>query len=430
MKMLKNEDGYSLLTVILMMTIFTIIFLAFFSYSFNTVKQNKVVETQTQSVSLSEMGVSFFQTAITDIYEDKQSEVNNYILGEIAKDNPVKSNDDYTNLAINKMDELIRKGLKDQLGFDPAVDPHFINEINSDSSYTIKDFHMDKDLLNNEIKINFNSIGKDGVEDAPLRSDMTISVTSKTNNTGGINIGLKLPNFNQVQKPSGCISVVCGDLLDLIDGVLDWLVNNLNNVTNKTVYSTSGLSLGKNDNINSSENLSIHAVENINILGNVNSAVNLLLETQGNATFGSQLNTSGNSKVFIKNDLTTNGNTDFLGSSLVYVGKDLINNKHLNLGGTSTTLIEGNAKINDKLNMSSSAKMCVKGNVEINNLSDININSNIGLIVKNKILVNGEEYLESITGVTTGKEHYEQICEPSLPYSWADGIHKNVNYSY
>lgn len=430
MKFLRDEDGYSLLTTFLIITIFTIIFLTFIGYSFNTVKQNKVVEKQTKTVTLAEMGISYLQTAITDIYNVRQSDVDQYILGEIQKDNPVKSNDEYANLAINKTATYIQDDLITYLGYNPNVKPDLKKVINSDSSFLIKNFNIIKDLDKNEIRITFVSTGTSGEKNTPLNSEMIIQVSPKTENGGGIHLGLKLPSFNQVQIPEGCKSGLCGDLIDLVDGVLDWLVNNLNNVTNKTIYSFENIDLDKNDNINSSENLKIHAGKNINIQGNLNNALDLLLETQSDALFGSQLRTLGYSKLFVKNNMITNGITDFEDNSLVYVGNDLTSNNHLNLKGNSSTFVEGTAKINDQLNVNSNAKMCVKNNVEVTNINDIKIDSSIGLIVKHKILLNGVEYADPILGVTTGPEKYNQICEPTLPYEWDKQIENNVDYSY
>ncbi|WP_147532520.1 hypothetical protein [Bacillus marasmi] len=430
MKESSNENGYSLITILLFITIFTIIFLSFIGYSFNTVKHNKVVETQTKTVTLAEMGVSFIQTAITDIYHARQTEVDNYILAEIQKDNPVKTNDEYTNLAINKTATYLQEDIKNYLGYDPNVNPVLQKDINSDSAYFINNFTINSDTDKNEIRISFDSTGTDGEKKSPINSEMIIQLSPKMDNDSGIHLGIKIPNFNQILKPDGCNSDVCGDLIELVDGVLDWIVNNLNNVTNKTIYSTHGIDLDKNDNINSSENLKMHAVGTINIAGNMNNALNLLLETQSDAIFGSQLRTEGNSKLFIKNNMITQGNTDIDHNSLVYVGNDLTNNKHLNLKGDSSTYVEETAKVNDMLNISSNAKMCVKNNVELTNLSNINIDSSIGLIVNGKILLNGYEYKDSIRGVKVGPEIYNQLCEPTLPYEWAKEIENNVNYSY
>lgn len=430
MKNLRKEDGYSLITILLFITVFSIIFLSFIGYSFNTVKHNKIVEKQTKTVTLAEMGVSFLQTAITDIYIARKVDVNDYILGEIQNDNPVKTNDEYTNLAISKTATYLQADLKDYLGYDPNVNPVLKKEINTDSAYLIKNLNILNDLDKNEIRITFESIGTDGEKNTPINSEMIIQLSPKEENPGGIHLGIKLPNFNQIPKPAGCNSGVCGDLIELIDGLLDLIVNNLNNVTDKTIYSTQGITLDKNDNINSSDNLQIHAVNAIDIPGNLNNALDLLLETQSDAKFGSQLRTLGDSKLFVKNNMITNGITDIENNSLVYVGNDLTNNKHLNLKGDSATFVDGTAKVNDKLNMSSNAKMCVKNNVEVTDISNINIDSTIGLIVKNKILLNGNEYNKSIVGVTTGSEKYNKICEPTLPYEWDNEIENNVNYSY
>lgn len=421
MKILRNVGGYSLLTVLLMITVFTIICLAFIGYSYTTSKQSVTVENQTKSVAFAEMGISFVEAAINDIYQSNKDEIDDEILAEMEND---LSNTDYTDLALEKMNDRLQTGLEMLFNLEENTfenntipDPIFVKNINSDETnpnIQIRDFKIVKNSDENNITLSFVSEGKDVKGDAvPLRANMVINITPNEEDEGGIHVGIGLPTFNSIPEPSAsdcgfpkdCNSLLIKPILGIINPII---TINLNKLIDKTIYSTENLIF--NANLNSSENLKLHAIEEIIISDNMNNANNLLLETLS--------------------DLTLNGNTDFIGNSILYVGNNMTNNKHLNITGKTVALIEGNLNIKDKFDLASQAKMCVKGNVNIDNLEYITIDSDIGLIVKNKVFVNGSQYTEQISGIKTSPKDWEELCECQIPYSWDENVSNNVEYQY
>lgn len=60
---LLNNEGFALVLVLLMMTIFMILGLSFFSQSLNTAKQVSDTESRIQAVDLAEMGAQYYKTA-------------------------------------------------------------------------------------------------------------------------------------------------------------------------------------------------------------------------------------------------------------------------------------------------------------------------------------------------------------------------------
>ena len=53
---IKNEQGFTLVTVLLVIIIFMIVGVSAISQSFNTVKQNQLLEKKSQSTAIAEMG--------------------------------------------------------------------------------------------------------------------------------------------------------------------------------------------------------------------------------------------------------------------------------------------------------------------------------------------------------------------------------------
>lgn len=427
MKTLKNESGYSLLSALLIITIFTIIFLAFVGYSFTTSKQNTTVEKQSKSVAFAEMGINYVEAAINDIYKSNKDDIDDEILAEMKSDVTDK---DYTDLALDKMKTCIEQGLEDLFNLEENTflnnsvpNPIYVKSINSDISnpnIIIRDFNLIKNSTDDKITISFVSEGKNvGGDNVQLQTEMEITITENEENDGGIHVGVVLPKFNSIIAPSGgycdfpknCDGLLIKPAAGLLESVIEFLTtitDNINNTVNKTIFSTKGITL--NGNLNSTESLKLHAVERILINDNMNNSNNLVLETLSN--------------------LTLNGNTDFLGNSTLYIGKSLTNNKHLNLTGDTVAFVEENLNINDKFNMSSNAKMCVKNNINIKDLSYITIDSDLGLIVKNKVFVNGRETTEQIAGIKTSENNWEELCECQIPYTWAKDISNNVDYQY
>lgn len=106
MERLKNEQGYALVTVLLIIVIFTVLFLSFAGQSFSSVKQNQVSEKSSQSVALAEMGINYYKTFIQKTYEDKQIDVSNTVQQTLNQNN---TTDDIRALATSAMSSDIQQ---------------------------------------------------------------------------------------------------------------------------------------------------------------------------------------------------------------------------------------------------------------------------------------------------------------------------------
>ncbi len=63
MKNIKNENGMALVTVLLMITVFSILGMAVISLSISNTKQVTKTEEEMQAVDLAEMGVIYYKNA-------------------------------------------------------------------------------------------------------------------------------------------------------------------------------------------------------------------------------------------------------------------------------------------------------------------------------------------------------------------------------
>ena len=420
---LVNESGNSLLTVFLIITIFSILFLSFLGQSFSGVKQNQVVEKKSQSVALAEMGINYFQVALKDIYLANQDSVNTAVLEQIDIDNPEKSNDEYTNLAINKMSDAIKNGIKQEFGKDYNSYPLLKKDIASDASFSIKNLHIEEDTVTNEIRISFVSVGTEIEKSSPLKMEMTIKVTPKAENPGGIKIDLDAVVFNNIQRPG------------LLDSLIDSLLNLNSNLFNKTLYALGKLTLNGSASANTLTNVKLHSGNDLTIGDEVIYAENLFIETNGKLNINGPFtvgNTAGESSNILVNgnldtdagDLTLNNNT------FAFIGGNLNLGSALILKDQSFAYVDGNlvGKNSDdkKVTVGSGCKLCVKGN-----LSTSPLNVEVGA----KLIVSGQ-ITKGFTGDPTGVasnisgEKFKKLCEADLPYEWVNTLENDIDYNY
>lgn len=95
----KNEKGYALVTVLLTLTIFMVLALSFMGQSANSAKQNLAVEDKAKSTAMAEMGISYVELAVRNIYQEKLDEV----IVKKNSDKPQKTNEYYANETIDKI---------------------------------------------------------------------------------------------------------------------------------------------------------------------------------------------------------------------------------------------------------------------------------------------------------------------------------------
>ncbi len=392
---IKNEQGYTLLTVLIILTLFMLLFLAFMGQSMNLVKQNQVVAKNSRSVSAAEMGVSYYQVEIQKTFESKQEEVSKYI-----KENPLLQSN-FKREAAKKMAEI--------LGNTTIAAP-------PNAPYSMKNYEVKVDPLasSNKVLISFNVVGTDEKKDTTLLAKMSINFDSIINQaTQEQSNNYVLPTFNAVQLPSPCNSPGC----IYINGDGGFTGNN-NIRDNQTIFTTGYLTMDGQGNENNKENVKIHADGSIIIGQNMNSAANVIIETKGSATFGQNVKISGTSKIIVNQTLNVNQSLELANNSFVYVGGvGAPYNYHY--------FVEVASNINNKLDLSSSSKMCVNGNLVVD--KDITIDSTSKLYVTGKVWEKGA----STSAYTVNSDTFTQKCgtliPPEFKIKWGDNVNTVIN---
>lgn len=473
----RNEEGYSLLTVFLTITIFTILFISFIGYSYNTVKQNRIVEYKTETVTLAEMGVTYFHEAIQDLFIDNQDIVNREIKQMMA-DHPEENDHYFIVHAISSMKSKLETGLS-------LIEKTKYMSGDSNVSFTIENIRYLPE--SEKLKISFDTIGREVNEEGITKStklttllEINISPLDHLEtppDRSGISITISPPSIREIIDipERGCYTLSCsGILIEPLDSLVG-LINHLlrlnlsnllaildgngihnQNLDNKIIYSKTDLNLGINS-------------------GNLSDINNLQLHSNGNMHLDLNLNNGGQSKnfTFVSNkDLTVTGQFDVVGESEqqkssisvgnifqvnknllinqsnLYIGRlknatvdvvmkadqqlDILNHSHLYVNGSlnvgshlditdSILYVDKNVSIAKQLNIMANCLVCINGNL---NAQQVNIDATAKLYVNGKIN-------DTDTGLTD--EAFLRACGTrstyELPYEWVQEINKNVDYT-
>jgi competence protein ComGC len=404
----KNENGYALVSVLLVIVIFMILILSFFGQSFNSVKQNQIVEKNSQSVALAEMGISYYQAAVKNIYVKSQTDINNAVQSEIANDGSnQKSPDYYAQRAITLMKASIQSGLSSL----PSI-----KQISPTASYQLISKNFDNNIV-------LTVLGTDNGKSTTLSTNMVLSPTviglsGNSGPTSGISISLSgiVSGFNNIVVSLTGLNSACNtpDSINIyntcqkvyLNGTKSYSENNIGGGTSAVpyvIYSNSSLTLAGN--ANQLNYVQIHTEGTFNLGKNMNNASHVTLETKNSsnsipaASFGSQLRLDS-SQFYINGKMVVDGQFDVNNSSFVFVNGDAAINKHLNIDATST--------------------LCVKGNLTASKVDAIG-----SLVVSGTI--NGKNS-------NTSMQVFQQKCSSSNTQTptvkWGDQLLTTIDYQY
>ena len=407
MRQCENEKGYALVTVLLIIVVFMVISLSFMSQSFNSVKQNKVVEENYQSVALAEMGISFYQLAVRNAYLSNQENIVSRVKQMMATDrrNKVeKSQEYYTGLVVTLMKQAIQTSLEGE-------QKTLSLEEHPNTSYTIQDVDISSE--GKDIIISFASYGEQENETSTLSAEMTIPIkdlASAGEGDGGSNppTSYSLPDFNQIKQPIN-LPDTCKNPSVIYDSCSEIFVTgsasfsqNHNQLDGKLLYTKGSLLL--DGNANNMSNTQIHSDGSMSLGKNMNGAENVFIEVKGAASFGGHLRLE-RSKVHVRGSMSLDGHLDVENQSFVFIG--------------------GNADISKHLSISPDSKMCVGGNLDASQL-DID-----GLLYV-KGSVTGT--IKSGQAVKVDQTDFAKYCGKPAPsqelsIEWGD-IVNNIEYSY
>ncbi|MGF6948237.1 competence protein ComGC [Neobacillus sp. B4I6] len=396
--LMKNERGYALVTVLLIITVFMVVFLSFMGQAFSSVKQNQVVEKKSRSVAAAEAGISYYQVEVQKTFESKQQLVSDYI-----KDRPALIQD-FKKEAAKKMAEVLQGT--------PITTP-------TNAPYRMSNYVVTADPVQSSSKviISFNVVGSDNGKESTLITKMTIDFASIINlATLDTNNNYALPTFETVKLTSGCTTLACNEVY--INGNGDFSGNNNIN-DNQTIFTTGTLTFDGNGNENNITNVKIHSDGAFTNNKNMNSAANVIIETKGDAKFMQNVKISGTSKILVNKTLDVDQNLELANNSFVYVG------------GTDAPTTDINYKIatiDNNLNIFSSSKMCVKGNLSAK-MIDVASSSNppSKLYVLGKVWEDGTLKTNYTVDIDTFTRECGSLIPPEFKIKWGDNVNTIIN---
>ncbi|MGG1677593.1 hypothetical protein ACIFOT_17790 [Neobacillus sp. NRS-1170] len=389
---LKNEKGYALVTVLIVIVVFMIISLSFMGQAFSSTKQNQVVEKKSRSVAAAEMGISYYQVEIQRTFESKQQAVSDYI-----RANPALRTNFKREAAVKMADELQKTTITT-----PANVPYHMN------NYVVI---PDPNPSSNKVKISLNVVGTDNLKESTLFAQMSINFDSIVNQAAEENITENaLPIYTNVSMaPSGCNTLDCTNVY--INGNGSFSGNN-GIKDNQTIFSTGSLSFTGNGNENNITNVKIHSEGELTIGKNMNSAANILIETKDKANFMQNVKISGSSKILVNKSLDADQNLELADHSFVFVG------------GTDVPNTDKAATVDNNLNILTSSKMCVKGNLSAKSIS---VDSNSKLYVLGRVWESGVE----TSNYTVNSDTFIKECGMEVPVDfkikWGDNVNTLIN---
>jgi hypothetical protein len=358
MKYMKNQSGYALVLALLVIVVFMIIALFLMGRSYSSVKQNKIVEKNYQSVALAEMGVSFFQLAVKNGFDSNKEDVlanmRNQMLQDMENDY-LRDESYYISKALEDMTGRIEGYLSDKLRATESADGEKEATINiEDSLYKLS--YPPLNPSSEEIRISFASLGIKGDKAAKLSGTMTIpmkALTDDSSNGDDVTNGGETLTFDKISRPDESAACThpdkklkkCPQYLFTDDS--NEFSGNFNNGDIQLIYAYGSLDLEGNG--NQAYIQQMHVERDLELNKNMNHSSIGLLEVKGDLILNSQFRLS-DSKLFIKQNLRTGDD-----------GSPGNQGGHFELTDNSFMYVGGTAEIGKKFTIDSGSTMCVGG---------------------------------------------------------------------
>ncbi|RTR27330.1 hypothetical protein EKG37_19225 [Robertmurraya yapensis] len=414
MKKITNEQGYALITVLLIIVIFMMLAFSFMGQAANSIKQNGVIEENSQSVALAEMGVIYFEHAVRALNTSVINEIKNYDENdENDEENCKLYQEQYEKLAICKMTNALNS-----ITLSKSI------EGKTDSLFSINSLVDDDD---NVLKIIIFSTGKEKDKETTIKATLTIDYTqlilkededNSENPVEEIIIGKIIPDPGDLSTCSKYreefTNIICqvdgdanyGNQLEFEDSTFkvtgNLTVGNMNNedINNSTLFIKGNMNAG---NMNKLNNVNLH-VGGAGTFGNFNGGglIDSTIEIVGNATIGTM--DLKNSKIFIRSK-TVMGNINSMEDSIIYIDSDAT------IGG---------------VNLNHESTICVNGQLTIGHIND-HSNNTSKIYAKSTIPANKQGVITSLTA-------FDNSCgrntDEGLPIIWGDAPVTTEEYEY
>jgi hypothetical protein len=356
---IRNEKGYSLLVVLLVVTFIMIISASFITASVTNAKQEKIVDTNNLAVVAAEMGVDYYKTAMLNEFNNRRNELN---VAAQSKINSLIARSDFAdldkdaqlNLIRNEIGKMLEGFLKGRVQLLLAETEETIIEGNTKyvrNNLSVKAF--DEVVEKGKVVVNGKVTGSSTKENPrELEFKLKFDLLDLSNVDLDIEFVKGIPPVD-FEKPSAD-ATICDNstrtaskcLFDNLEGTTVYFKNgyiNPNNSTNNKDF--------KNSNIFVKGNID---VKNMNGMSNVYiNATGEFLAKNFNGKFGI------NNSVINVGGSMTGENIKVTNSTILINGN--FTTGHLDVEGVSKICVVGFLKVNDHLNYSSTSKVIALG---------------------------------------------------------------------
>ncbi|MEH7249920.1 hypothetical protein V7114_24445 [Neobacillus niacini] len=400
MTYIKNERGYALVTVLMIVTIFMIVLMSFMGQAFSSVKQNQVVEKNSQSVSVAEMGVSLYQVAIQDIFEKRLA---------VFKITVPADQTNFRTLAATEIAQQIQTDFLTQYPVGNKYDPvlHKLVSTGENPATTITNKGFSAVANDDKIIITFVVVGTENGKDTALEGKMSI------------NLNEIAPTYNAVKKP---ISPNCTDF-SLCSNILNeaghkellisaGTINAPNNMVDKVIYSTGNLTvIGP---VNNMDTVNIRG-ENLVITGNVQNATDTNVEANGDLTIEGHFTPTSikSTNFYVGGKLTVKGNYEIAALP----------------SGPSYALIRKSALVTGKMAIGANYTMCIKGDLKIEHSSGVTIANTGKLYITGNVFGTVTGNVTKVTETMIDQDPYmRSICGNTFDPPKIETLINNVEY--
>ncbi|MBP3038241.1 hypothetical protein J9303_01825 [Bacillaceae bacterium Marseille-Q3522] len=393
--MLKQEKGHSLLVVLLVVTVFSILFLTIMGASIHHAKQITYTEREGQAVSLAEMGIVFYQTIIENEWKVAKAEIEEQLKADLMHQS--FSEEALIKAATDKWEE--------KLAQIPLPEPVIVDSVTK-SSYEISNPKIEN--TNNGLAVTYTSTGIQDTHRLSLDARVRLLIDSVLVETADTpppeNADPDSPVFDDFLMTDPGPLAACPpsrNPSELHYNNIDCELTfqnpvtkklNINNVTMKIseniIFTTkieannAELYLKKDldTDIESMNNAKMfiggdaffHTVNNLN---------NMFLFTGGAATFQT-LNSLNNSKLYLGNGATFYSLQN-VNNAKLYVNGNAVFHEDVGNFNNSDLYINGDMEINKNFQLHNNVKACVNGTLKVN--GTIRANNNIKIFVRDFI---------------------------------------------
>lgn len=461
-----NEKGNTLILILVLISVFSILYISIVGVSITNSKQITITEDNAQAVSIAEMGITYYKTALYNKSSEVKANsafkdsINQSIskqisdtFGKITANNKEATEAEINKSAyFNKLTAIASNQYMEKIKTElETINRTFFQNVavsvdsSAGSSFIISNI---KQTSNQDgITYTFDSKGIDGDKEITLSSVFTIPIKldpivleaeASTETGDGTNEGSTDTSDDQATVKTGLTG---NDIPD--PGVLTACVSPIPNnyqfnnncqynedttITKNTdiistILKTSG-SLTISSNVNQFSNSTIYTTNNLNVTGNLNGISSIKIHVGGEAKFNNLNSSLNNSIIEVAKDGTFE-NISTIDSSIYVGGKATFRNGN---SFTKTKLeVKGDFESKNWNNTSDSI-ISIGGTAEIDNINSSF--SNTVLSIKGKATINhinnpGDNSIISILGNAT----ISVINNPSKTaiYIGGDGTINDIN---